>query len=230
MIMREKPKYTNILSIESAVGGGSLALIAQGRGTILRKEGNEGSRAEKIVSVINDLVNEGGITLADLDMIAVSTGPGSYSGIRIGMATALGLGNALTIPRIGVSVLEAMAHMAGSQEPLIAAIPVGKNDVAWQPFESTRDGIKKGSSNCQLVSVATFVENLKHFPGSTVLAQTDLLQSIEQRVPGTTQWIDAGTGLAECVGRFASVRDELGSSARPIYLRNGDTAVRPNSY
>ncbi|MEP7147688.1 MAG: tRNA (adenosine(37)-N6)-threonylcarbamoyltransferase complex dimerization subunit type 1 TsaB [Acidobacteriota bacterium] len=228
--MRAKRDYTNILSIEAAVGGGSLALMTEGRATLVKQEGNLASRAEKIILVIEAVLDEAGLSLADLDMIAVSTGPGSYSGIRIGMATALGLGNALKIPCVGVSVLAAMAHVAGSHEPLIAAIPVGKNDVAFQPFESTRDGIQKSSKNCQLVSVATFVENLKNFPGFTVFAQTDLLRSIVQPVPKTRPWIDAGTGLAEFVGSFASLQQDLGSLARPIYLRNGDLPVRPNSY
>ncbi len=230
MIMQEQREYTNILSIESAVGGGSLALITEGRGTILRKEGNLASRAEKIILVISAILDEAGLSLADLDMIAVSTGPGSYSGIRIGMATASGLGNALKVPCIGVSVLEAMAHMAEPEEPLIAAIPVGKNDVAWQAFEKAKDGGRKSTKPSVLMSAPTFVDNLKDFPGYIVFAQTDLLKNIVQPAPQATTWIDAGTGLAECVGTFASLHKEFGSGARPIYLRNGDAAARPNSY
>ncbi len=220
----------NILSLESAVAGGSIALITEGHRGVIKREGNDSSRAEKIIPAIVDVLAEGNLTVSDLDMIAVSTGPGSYSGIRIGLATALGLGNALNAPCVGVSVLEAMAHMAGSDAPLIAAIPVGKGDVAWQPFESETDGRRKASTQSELVSVSTFVDNLKLFPGFTVFAQTDLLRRIVQLVPETTPLIDAGTGLAEFVGRFAALQKEPGRQAQPIYLRNRDASIRPNAY
>jgi len=100
-----KEERSNILSIESAVAGGSVALFSVERGTILRHDGNDCSRAEKIISVVRSLLEEAGLTLPDLNMIAASTGPGSYSGIRIGLSTALGLTSALNIPIVGVSVL-----------------------------------------------------------------------------------------------------------------------------
>ena len=113
-----KKDSKNILSIESAVAGGSVALISADRQTILRHDRNECSRAEKIISVVGSLLEEAGLTLPDLTMIAASTGPGSYSGIRIGLSTALGLTSALNIHIVGVSVLEAMAN-AGERLPII---------------------------------------------------------------------------------------------------------------
>jgi tRNA threonylcarbamoyladenosine biosynthesis protein TsaB len=225
-----KVERTNILSIESAVAGGSVALFSAERGTILRNDGNDCSRAEKIISVVGSLLEEAGLTLSDLDMIAASTGPGSYSGIRIGLSTALGLTCALNIPLIGVSVLEAMANAAESEAPVIAAVPVGKSDVAWQPFEIRESGNRRPAENPVLMSSASFIDNLKCMPDSTLYAHSELLERLAGLIPDNTTWIDAGVGLAEYVGRFASSLDHTFKPPQPIYLRNSDMAFRTNAF
>lgn len=221
---------TNILSIESAVAGGSVALFSAGRGTFLRHEGNDCSRAEKIISVVGSVLEEAGLMLSDLDMVAASTGPGSYSGIRIGLSTALGLTSALDIPLVGVSVLEAMANAAECATPVIAAVPVGKSDVAWQPFEVRRNGNRKAEKHPVLMSSSSFIDNLKLVPDYTLFAHAALLERLAGLIPENISWMDAGNGLAEYVGRFASEQDDPATPPRPIYLRNSDTAFRTNAF
>jgi tRNA threonylcarbamoyl adenosine modification protein YeaZ len=225
-----KEERSNILSIESAVAGGSVALFSVERGTILRHDGNDCSRAEKIISVVRSLLVEAGLTLPDLNMIAASTGPGSFSGIRIGLSTALGLTSALNIPILGVSVLDAMANAAECTTPVIAAVPVGKSDVAWQRFEIRENGSRRSNEGPVLMSSASFIDNLKRMPDSTLFAHSELLERLAGLIPDNTTWIDAGIGLAEYVGRFASSLDHTPVTPRPIYLRNSDTAFRTNAF
>lgn len=225
--MKEGEASRNILAIESAVADGSIAIISEGSGRNIKREGAGCSRAEKIVSVIASVLDEAGMTLQDLHLIAVSIGPGSYSGIRIGMATAIGLGNALEIPCLGVSVLESMANGSRVSEPVVAAVPVGKTDVAWQAFEVGKDGVRTPIHEPQLSSYLTFVNDLERLPGAVLLAQTELLT---RELPATTVFVDAGIGLAEFVGRFAASRNEPDDSLRPIYLRNRDAAVRRGAF
>ena len=228
--MRESRQIVNILSIEPAVAGGSIALISSERGTFLRGEGHDCSRAEKILTVIGEVLVEAGLTLPDVDMIAVSTGPGSYSGIRIGISTALGLATALNISCRGVSVLEAIAHSAGSTAPLITAIPVGKNDVAWQAFEIRNDGGRRPAAPPELVRFSTFADKLGHLSGFTVVAHPQVLEGLRQRTSETDRNVDAGTGLAEYVGHFASFCSVEDRVLRPIYLRNSDAAVHKSGF
>ena len=221
----------NILAIESAVGGGSVALIRGQEESTLTREGLDCSRAEKLLSIISGLLNEAAVQLGDLDLIAVSTGPGSYSGIRIGMSTALGLANALDLQCAGVSVLDALAYEADiSSGCFIVAIPVGKNDVAWQVFSSVGQGEHRPAAPSQLWSSQSFIDQLKEMPNITLFAHTDLLPRIGERIPGTTPWVDAGASLAESVGRFAARQDVSDRSLHPIYLRNKDAAVRSHGF
>jgi tRNA threonylcarbamoyl adenosine modification protein YeaZ len=163
-------------------------------------------------------------------MIAASTGPGSYSGIRIGLATALGLTSALNIPIVGVSVLEAMANAAECTTPVIAAVPVGKSDVAWQHFETRGNGNRRSQEDPVLMSSASFIDNLKLMPDSTLYAHSELLERLAGLFPTNTASIDAGISLAEYVGRFASSVENAAKSLHPMYLRNSDTAFRTNAF
>jgi tRNA threonylcarbamoyladenosine biosynthesis protein TsaB len=229
-MMKEDGERTNILSIESAVSGGSVALITAGGGALVRHEGNDCSRAEKLLPVISDILKEAGLTLRDTRMIAVSTGPGSYSGIRIGVSTALGLTTALDIPVAGVSVLAAMAYSEGSPDDLITAVPVGKNDVAWQSFEIAVDGNRRASTQPVLTSLSSFLEDLTSSPDSTLIAHTELLTRIAGTVPRSITCIDAGAGLAEYVGRYAASLNAPATPLHPIYLRNRDAVGRPGAF
>ena len=220
----------NILAIECAVADGSVALIRGDGDEVVTREGSGCSRAEKIISIIDGVVNEAGLALPDIDLIAVSTGPGSYSGIRIGMSTALGLANALSVPCVGVSVLDAMASAAEISEPIVAAIPVGKNDVAWQAYEIKHDGHRSAAGEAHLSSPARLVAELERLRGSVLFAQTDLIYRLTERQHVVPRHVDAGTGLARFVGRFASSRKQDGSSLRPIYLRNADATGRPAAF
>ena len=218
------------MSIESAVADGSVAIISEEHGYVIKREGTGCSRAEKILSVIAGVLDEAGMTGRDLDLIAVSTGPGSYSGIRIGMSTAIGLGNALGLRCSGVSVLEAMAFCAVVQDPFVAAVPVGKTDVAWQLFETRKDGVRRAVNDPEVSSSSRFVEDLARVSGVIIFAQTELLTRVVGELPPTTVCLDAGIGLAEFVGRFASSTNQSGASLRPIYLRNRDATMRPAAF
>jgi len=218
----------NILAIESAVAGGSVALIREETGEILRREGLECSRAEKLISIVSGVLDEAELELGDVNLIAVSIGPGSYSGIRIGLSTALGLGNARGIKCRGISVLDAMTWGAGIvTSPLVVAIPVGKNDIACRIFTSDDQGNRAAGGDPELLSSANFINQMKSLPNTTLFAHTDLCERIGDQIPETTPCVDAGIGMAEFVARYASREHAApNNSLQPIYLRNRDTVVR----
>ena len=68
--------------------------------------------AERLTRVIDDVLGEAGATYRDLSRVVVTTGPGSFTGIRVGVAAARGLALALDIPAVGISTLQALAHRA----------------------------------------------------------------------------------------------------------------------
>ena len=98
-----------ILQIETATRSCSVALAQDGV-LLGKKERNEANiHAASITLFVEELMQAQGKTYADLQAIAVSMGPGSYTGLRIGVSTAKGLCFGLDIPLIGISTLEAMA-------------------------------------------------------------------------------------------------------------------------
>ncbi len=98
-----------ILNIETATSVCSVAIGIDGECVAL-KEINEGrTHAEVLTVFIEDVIKQAGISYKDLDAIAVSSGPGSYTGLRIGVSTAKGLCYALEKPLISVDTLKAMA-------------------------------------------------------------------------------------------------------------------------
>lgn len=99
-----------ILQLETSTTSCSVALSINGE-TIALKELNErNAHASHLTIFINDVLVECGKTMNDLSAVAVSMGPGSYTGLRIGVSTAKGLCYALDIPLIAINTLEAMAH------------------------------------------------------------------------------------------------------------------------
>jgi len=115
-----------ILNIETATKNCSVSVAKDGE-TVALKELNDGgySHAEKLHEFIKDVVLEAGIELSDLKAIAVSKGPGSYTGLRIGVSAAKGLCFALNIPLISVNTLQSLSQTisikAGYIIPLLDA-------------------------------------------------------------------------------------------------------------
>jgi tRNA threonylcarbamoyladenosine biosynthesis protein TsaB len=100
-----------ILNIETSTKACSVAIHNDGK-LLNCKESvtEEFSHSEKLLLFISDIMNESRINFSQLNAVAVSMGPGSYTGLRIGVSTAKGLCYALDIPLISVSTLQAMAY------------------------------------------------------------------------------------------------------------------------
>ncbi|HTB06856.1 MAG TPA: tRNA (adenosine(37)-N6)-threonylcarbamoyltransferase complex dimerization subunit type 1 TsaB [Bacteroidia bacterium] len=119
-----------ILNIETATSVCSVAIAKDGK-VIALEESHEGNvHAEKTTRFIQNLFEKASLSLSDLDAIAIGSGPGSYTGLRIGTATAKGLCYALGTPLIGISTLKAMA--------ITAAKKSNRNDVVYCPMIDAR--------------------------------------------------------------------------------------------
>jgi len=108
----------NILALDTTLGACSAA-VARGGVAAPEKfsafELRTREHAEVIVPMMTRVMDEAGLTYDGLDAIAVTTGPGTFTGVRVGVSTARGLALALGLPLIGVTSLEVMAHMALEQ-------------------------------------------------------------------------------------------------------------------
>ncbi|WP_215225200.1 tRNA (adenosine(37)-N6)-threonylcarbamoyltransferase complex dimerization subunit type 1 TsaB [Echinicola shivajiensis] len=99
-----------ILSIDTAVSVCSVALHQDGQLLALLELHQENVHAQKLMPAIKELMEQAGVQSSQLDAVAVSEGPGSYTGLRIGVSTAKGISFAHNIPLIGVGSLDALAY------------------------------------------------------------------------------------------------------------------------
>ena len=101
-----------ILSIETGTDVCSVALANDGELMALRESDEGRDHAKKVALFVDELLRETGVQPADLDAIAVGKGPGSYTGLRIGVSFAKGMCYALNIPLVAVGSLDALTEVA----------------------------------------------------------------------------------------------------------------------
>jgi tRNA threonylcarbamoyladenosine biosynthesis protein TsaB len=102
------------------------------------------SHAERLHVFINEIVNEAKISLSDLDAIAVSQGPGSYTGLRIGVSAAKGLCYALEIPLIAIDTLQSLANKVVANDGfVIPMIDARRMEVYSAIFNANKEKIRE---------------------------------------------------------------------------------------
>jgi len=149
---------TYILNIETATKNCSVSLAADGK-TISCKEIAElgYSHAEKLHIFIEEVILEAGISLSDLKAIAVSQGPGSYTGLRIGVSAAKGLSYALQIPLLAVDTLASLAQQVVAEDGLIVPmIDARRMEVYSAIFNSNKEKIREVQA--QIITEESFAD------------------------------------------------------------------------
>jgi tRNA threonylcarbamoyladenosine biosynthesis protein TsaB len=134
-------KASIILSLDTATLGGSVWL---GRGTsefAARSGDPKVSQSASLLKDINDVLTEAKLTLADVELFACASGPGSFTGLRIGIATLKGLAASLERPCLGVPTLHAVAHAAGPSPATVALLPAGRGEVFAQLLSVSPHGV-----------------------------------------------------------------------------------------
>ncbi len=128
-----------ILCIETAT---RLCSVALGRdGVLLAERGLESDKhihAEKLNVFIAEAMEEAGVSMRELDAVAVGIGPGSYTGLRIGLSAAKGLCFALGIPIIGIGTLGTLVTASSRRAPrMLPMIDARRMEVFTQPFDGS---------------------------------------------------------------------------------------------
>lgn len=125
-----------ILSADTALGKASVCIYCSESGIIAEEFLNEYSKqAEQLLSLLNKCLNKANLSYNDIDVYSACIGPGSFTGIRIGMSALKGLAFAKQKPFIGVTSLEAMQNKSG-EDIISCAIGAGRQQVYLQNFPS----------------------------------------------------------------------------------------------
>jgi tRNA threonylcarbamoyladenosine biosynthesis protein TsaB len=134
------PRPRRLLAMDAAGASCSVALWDGERVAVRRFAAMARGQSESLVPMIAEVMAEWGGGFADLDALAVTTGPGGFTGVRIGLATARGLALARGLPLIGVTSFEVAAAAASEEERagrrVLAVIDSKRNELFMQIFDS----------------------------------------------------------------------------------------------
>ena len=125
-----------ILGLDTALAACSVAVTRDGRVLAAASEPMLRGHQERLAPMAQAVMAEAGLAFAELDRIGVSVGPGSFTGLRVGLAFAKGLGLALGKPCVGVGTLEALAASEPGPGLTAAVIDAKRNQLYLQAFES----------------------------------------------------------------------------------------------
>ncbi|KQS57555.1 tRNA threonylcarbamoyladenosine biosynthesis protein TsaB [Brevundimonas sp. Leaf363] len=201
-----------ILVIDTALGACTAGVFESDRALAVRSPSMDKGHQEALAPLVAEAMAEAGLTFDQLDRIGVTVGPGSFTGLRVGLAFAQGLGRALDRPVVGVSTLDALA--ASVEGSAIAALIDARRDRVYGRLY--RDGLALGPE-----AALTREEALARIEalGTGVL----LVGSGARLFAEAFDSIDARSAPAPgAVARLAQAADPAAAPPRPQYLREAD--------
>lgn len=126
-----------ILALETSAKAVSVAVTEDGRLLALGFQDTGLTHSRTLMPIVEHLLKNTDLAMADMDAVAVAVGPGSFTGIRIGVSAAKGLAFAASIPTVGVSTLAAMARNAAFADGLVVcAMDARRNQIYNALFEA----------------------------------------------------------------------------------------------
>ena len=212
-----------ILCLETATTNCSVGLSLGGKLISLKEDNTKGySHAEKLHLFIQDVLKEAGKTLQDLDAIAVSKGPGSYTGLRIGVSAAKGLCFSLNIPMISVPTLNLLVHQLKNEPGMkIAMLDARRMEVYAAVFSEDLNQVR--DTNAEILDESSFAEYLQkskvHFIGNGVAKFREIISSEnavfhEQKFPSASEMAE----IAEVKYKISDTEDV--AYFEPYYLKD----------
>ncbi|GGZ98430.1 tRNA threonylcarbamoyladenosine biosynthesis protein TsaB [Arenicella chitinivorans] len=135
------PESTRILAIETATANCSVA-VNSGSAVYQRQEIGQNVHSRVVLSLVEAVLGDAGISVSELDAVAVSEGPGSFTGLRIGIGVAQGLAYGAQCPMIGVSSLDALALQAEILGRVKAGIDARMGEIYWRDYNVAEDGLE----------------------------------------------------------------------------------------
>ncbi|PQV46003.1 tRNA threonylcarbamoyladenosine biosynthesis protein TsaB [Jejuia pallidilutea] len=186
-----------ILNLETATTNCSVSLSKDGNTIAIKEDARNGySHAEKLHVFIDEVLREANLdSKALIDAIAVSKGPGSYTGLRIGVSAAKGLAYALDVPLISVPTLEVLAHQVSCNDGVIVAmLDARRMEVYSAVFNSKYNQIR--DTKAQIIDETSFGTYLEqgnvYFIGNGVTKTKSMIQHpntffIEDKLPSANE-------------------------------------------
>lgn len=207
----------NILSLDTAMGACSAAVIDIGHGFVRAElcEPMQRGHAEALAPMVAQVMKASGRAFRDIGCIAVTTGPGTFTGTRLGLAFAQGLARSCGIPAVGIDSLSAIAANEPANVPLLVASDAGNGNVYAAAFDDMRRQV-------QAPRVSTASMAAQNLPQGCWIAGTAARTIIEASGrPDLTLSAAESHPIASRFGHVA-VTQQGQTVLRPLYLRPPD--------
>lgn len=205
-----------VLGLDTALPACSVAVLHGERVLARLSEPMIKGHQERLAPMAQEAMAQAGLAFADLDRIGVTLGPGSFTGLRVGLAFAKGLGLALGAPCVGIGSLEALAASLEGDVPTAAAIDAKRGQVYLQLFQG---GLPVAPPEAlELADAAGRLAGVRRLVGSGA----PLLQPFAPEA----EVLDLHVADPVAIARLAAAAREL-RPPEPIYLRAPD--ARPQA-
>jgi tRNA threonylcarbamoyladenosine biosynthesis protein TsaB len=230
-----------LLALETATAACSPAVWCHDRVRARRFQAMDRGQAEALMPMVLAVLDEAGCGFAALDAVAVTVGPGAFTGLRIGLAAARGMALAADLPLLGVTTLEAVAHGAAPARPgdstLLVALDSKRRDHYLQPFDGALAPLAPPAAVLPEAIEATLKQCLR--PGRLAVvgdAAAKVVAALaDSRSYRATLLAAPALPDAAVVARLAAVRLRSAPPRRwreappprPLYLRPPDAKLPP---
>lgn len=217
-----------ILAFETSAKAGSVALLEDGK-LLAESYQNTGlTHSQTVMSMAQALLESCGYTAKDLGAVAVAAGPGSFTGVRIGVAAAKGLAWGGQIPCYGVSTLEAMARSLGVHNGIVLPVMDARRSQVYNGVFRAENGVLTRLTEDRAISLKDLGQELQNAEGPIFLVgdgSTLCYNNLKEAVPGLVLPPEhrmhqraAGVGLV-AYDMIAGGEPGDGASLQPNYLR-----------
>ena len=223
-----------ILAVETATLAGSIAIV-RGEEVIAGSNGDPAvSHSNTLLADLDQLLNHAKIKLPEFDLFAVAAGPGSFTGLRIGIATIKALAATLARPTAAIPTLQAIALAGGPSETSVALLPAGRGEVFAQSFSVSNDGVVTARDDAAHIAPKQMFDKYRSLEkvlwcGEGAIAQRELIESASS----SKEWRIAPQpqNLALHVAALALRNFRLGQLVAPdalqaIYVRPSDAELK----
>jgi tRNA threonylcarbamoyladenosine biosynthesis protein TsaB len=215
-----------ILGLDTATRRASVGLRIDGQVVFEKSQVAEGSHAVSLLALIDEVLRTGGCAARDLDAVAVSGGPGSFTGLRVGLCVAKGLTYATGARLIAVPTLEALARTVTDRDGAICALlDARKGELYAACFDTSRGSLKRLTDDL-LLSPEALLEKLPRpcvILGDAVAAYGSFLQSRlgtdATLLPSDSHGPRGGVVAAMGEERLEAGQPDALSHLEPAYIR-----------
>lgn len=201
-----------ILSIDTSSADLSVALVNENGSLGLVEENMLRGQGEALIPYIQSMMQQAGLPMNAVEGVAVAVGPGSFTGVRVGLSTARGIGLALDIPVYGVTNLEAAA--AGLNEPVTVTLDTKRGDYYTQQFD--KNGKTIGEPSIQSA------DDLKQQLPFTAIG--DGAMKLAEEIGCDVAMKPQSSAIS--IAQIALSRLDNPLPAEPLYLREADVTVK----